>query len=81
MLVPEAAVNEDHSLLAGKHDVRGAGKVATVVPKEVAQGMEQPADTKLGLGVFSLMLDINSERLRGITERINIYACCGKFAS
>jgi len=54
MLVPEAAVNEDHGLPAGKHDVRGAGKVATVEPEAVAQSMEQPADTKLGLGVFLL---------------------------
>lgn len=51
MMMPEATVNEDNSLSAGKHEIRRAGQVFSVESIPKAQAMDETTNDQLGLSV------------------------------
>jgi hypothetical protein len=53
MAMPEATVNEDDGTIAGQDDVGGAGKVATLEAKTVAERVKGTARGEFGFSVTS----------------------------
>src|SRR6185437_13719876 len=75
MLVPEAAVDEDHLAAAGKHQVRRAGQVAAVQTVAVAGAVDQAADEQLRLSVLAADARHDRASLR-FGERVHFREAC-----
>lgn len=52
--VPEAAMNKDHELPAGKHDIGAAGKIIALQRETKAEPMQERSDAFLRVRIASL---------------------------
>ena len=43
MLMPEAAVNQDHLVKPGQNDIRAAGKISAMEAEPIPQGVNGPS--------------------------------------